>query len=184
MYKNNGRSNPIKQFLLFLWREFPFSKNARDLALFVINHKFIVGVLAIIADKRGLLLFHHTYIKDFPWGLPGGAAKDENLNTALMRELMEESNFQIDVQRLIGSVHTGGRQINFLFNCSLFNEKFKASEEVDKCEFFTLDNLPQIVPSHRIIIDALDINARKAGTWPLIDTDFQRCLDINKQHHN
>lgn len=171
----------VKRFFLFLWRELPMPEWARDLALYLINHKFIVGVCAVITDKDGrILLFHHTYLKGNPWGLPGGAAKRENLRTALRRELEEESGFEIEVHNLIGIVHAKGRQINYLFLCSLKRDNFKASEEVDDFGFYFLNELPATASRQREIFDALKALTRRVNTWPRVDMNIQGFIEFTE----
>ena len=160
----------IRRSLLFLWRVLPLPKWIRGRILRFINCKYIVGVLAIITDDdRKVLLFRHTYIKNTPWGLPGGAAKFEDLREALQRELEEESSFLIEVHHLIGIAQFEGKQIDFLFASSIKEGNFKPSDEVDGFSFFSLDELPDIVPRHQIILENL---ARQTNTWPRFNTDF------------
>ena len=160
----------IKHVLLLLWRELPIPTWAKNFFLVLTSYKFIIGVLAVIVDDQGrLLLFRHTYIKDTPWGLPGGGAKRENLSAALQRELKEESNFLIQVNGPIAIVQTGRRQINYLFSCSLIEANFKPSVEVNDYGFYQLDDLPAIVPPHHTMIQALQSQAHKTQSWPRLD---------------
>ena len=160
----------IKRLLLHFWRELPIPNWARNSVLVLTSYKFIVGVLAVIVDDQGrLLLFRHTYIKDTPWGHPGGGAKQENLSVALQRELMEESNFLIHVNDPIAIVHNGKRQINYLFACTLVEDNFKPSEEVEDYGFYPLDDLPSIVAPHYSMIQALQSQARENQSWPRLD---------------
>ena len=145
----------LKKILLYIWREFPFPEWIKDSFLFLINHKFIIGVLAVILDKKGrIMLFRHTYIKNTPWGLPGGAAKKEDLKIALVREIKEESNFIIRIDKLIG-IAQRKRQIDFLFKCSIIGDEFRASEEVNSFKYFSFDEKPNVVNKHKAILDCL-----------------------------
>jgi len=167
----------VKRLLLFIWRVVPLPDWAIRTTRFLISHKFIVGVLAVITDAEGrVLLFRHTYLARDPWGLPGGNAKCADLKTELRRELSEESGFSIIVDRLVAIGHNGRRKIDFVFTCSVLEgDGFKASEEVDDFGYFSLDELPLIGSYHRKILDTL---AHEAGARPYLDPNFQGCVEI------
>src|SRR6185369_699323 len=63
----------------------------------LLNQHFLLGAVAIIADEQGrLLLFHHTYRRRTPWGLPGGwMIRGESPLEAVVREVREESGLAI-----------------------------------------------------------------------------------------
>lgn len=172
----------IKKLLLKVWRFLNLPLGLKNIVLYIINYKFIVGVLAIITDDKGkVLLFHHTYIKHNPWGMPGGAAKKEDLRVALQRELIEETRggFEIKINHLIGAAQGYKRQLLFVFSCSLEKDKFNSSDEVSGFDYFSLDNLPPIEPTHKEILDYL---ARKTNTWPFVDPNIKSiCIPLGKR---
>ena len=160
----------IVKVMLKIWRSRAMPEIFKDLVLYLINKKFIIGVLAVIIDDNNrVLLFHHTYVRDTPWGLPGGAAKVEDLEKALQREIFEESKFKIDVQHHIGVVQWDGRKVDHLFSCSIKDGEFTPSEEVSHCEYFHLDELPRMIRHHCIILDRM---ARTRGGWPPTNTSI------------
>jgi ADP-ribose pyrophosphatase YjhB (NUDIX family) len=151
-----------KRLLLFLWRTLPLPKKLRSILHYSINHKFILGVLALIEASDGsVLLFHHTYLWKNAWALPGGAVNrnDKDLRMGLRRELAEEAGLEVEVRDLIQVAHgiTGCHVIDFLFKCEITRNDFEPSDEVDAIGFFPVDKLPAIVPSHRRILEAVQL---------------------------
>lgn len=148
----------IKRPLLRLWRSRYMPETLRSLALYLINMKYIVGVLAIVTDEDGrVLLFRHTYYSENPWGLPGGAAKHEDMEEALRREMREECHQEISIHHNIGIVQWDRRKIDFLFACSIADGKFTPSEEVAESDFFHLNALPGMRPHHKAMLAEIGV---------------------------
>lgn len=165
----------FKKTALLAWKYFPIPSRLREFALYTINHKFIVGVLAVITNDKGeLLLVHHTYYKEHAWGLPGGAAKKENLINSIERELDEEMGCTININYQIGVFHDGSRRLELLFDCSIIDINFKGSTEVDKYQYFRLDQLPGIAYHHKPILNILLTSAKESKTYPYLDLRFIR----------
>ena len=142
-------------FLLSLWRELPLPKVLQRTILYLINHKFTVGVIGLITDPEGkILLFKHTYYKQDPWGLPSGIVKQESLTKALKREIEEESGIIVEVKDLWGIIHDNHR-ISFLFNCKVLGDGFKPSSEVSRMDYFSSNDLPDIGISSKTILETL-----------------------------
>ncbi|HET6315192.1 MAG TPA: NUDIX domain-containing protein, partial [Chloroflexota bacterium] len=87
----------VKPVLLSIWRDVPFPPWLRHVFLRILNPSFMVGAMALILDDQGrLLLLHHTYRRELPWGLPGGWLRHaESPESGLMREVFEETGMQI-----------------------------------------------------------------------------------------
>ena len=106
-----------------------------------------LGVRAIVVNEKDkILLVKHTY-QNF-WFLPGGGVnKGETFEQAIKRELMEETGYKSDVIELFGiyqNTYEGKRDniVVFLSKSGKFIESLPSSE-IEKYEFFSVDNLPE-----------------------------------------
>jgi nudix-type nucleoside diphosphatase (YffH/AdpP family) len=93
----------LRRILLQIWRILPLTIGMQWPLLWIINRKFLVGVMAIaFDDQERVLLLHHTYRRRYPWGLPGGwLGGGETPEEGALRELREETGFVVaKAQRL------------------------------------------------------------------------------------
>jgi mutator protein MutT len=112
-----------------------------------ISKPITLGVRAIVTnDKNEILLVKHTY-QNY-WFLPGGGVdKGETFEQAIKRELVEETGYEADLIELFGvyqNTYEGKRDNIVVFVCK--NGKFVESlpsSEIEKYDFFTVDNLPE-----------------------------------------
>jgi len=72
-------------------------------AVFWLKRKYVIGVVAVVADERGRFLFlHHTYRKKRAWRLPGGLKeRHEDVFVTACRELKEEANLTVQALQVI-----------------------------------------------------------------------------------
>ena len=127
---------------------------------------FPVGVTAVIEDESGkVLLFHHTYRGEYPWGLPGGWLKyREHPAACLAREVAEESGLRIEVGAPIGIiVGEDHPRIEFVYWARLMKSEFISSLEVDRAELFDPNNLPLNLRKYQmdVIKSYFEIKANK-----------------------
>jgi ADP-ribose pyrophosphatase YjhB (NUDIX family) len=89
----------MKRLLLWLWKVLPFGRRPQTVALWLLNRKFIVGVIGVVVDGSGrVLLLKHYYRNEYPWGLPSGWVKrGEQPGEAMRRELREEVGLEAKV---------------------------------------------------------------------------------------
>jgi 8-oxo-dGTP diphosphatase len=118
------------------------------LLMWIFNAKFTVGAAAVVFNDQGeVMLFKHTYRRNFPWALPGGWLKyGEDPARAVQREIMEESGLSVYIERPV-QVTTVGRMHNLLdivFVGRLTGGTFRPSAEVSEAGFFRLDHLPRV----------------------------------------
>src|ERR1700730_7612700 len=94
-------------WLLRIWRPLPGPLKLLYLRLRYGWHGG--GVAALIRDEQGrILLVHRTYSNDEPWALPGGWLEgNEPIETALERELLEETGLRVRVGRPAAVEHAG-----------------------------------------------------------------------------
>lgn len=66
-------------------------------AVYWLKRKYVIGVVAVVADESGRFLFlHHTYRKKRAWRLPGGLKeRHEDVMTTARREMKEEANLLV-----------------------------------------------------------------------------------------
>jgi 8-oxo-dGTP diphosphatase len=151
----------IRGVLLKIWGVLPIPFWLRQRFIWLATQKFLVGVVGLVSNEAGeILLFEHTYRRDYPWGLPGGWLKaKEDPATAIEREIREESNYQVRVIRLLAIKHSEERPwLDLIYLCEFTGGRFRASPEVSAAHFFSLDQLPELIPSQRqILVQAMKL---------------------------
>ncbi len=73
-------------------------------ALWLLNRKFLLGVIGVVVDEEGrVLLLDHSYRKEFPWALPSGwVRRGEQPDQAMVREIREEVHLDVKDMTLLG----------------------------------------------------------------------------------
>ncbi len=131
----------------------------------------MVGASAVIFDEHErVLLFRHTYRREYPWGIPGGWLKaGEDPTAAVVREVYEESALRI---RVLHPLHIGGcqreRRFDLIFLCELQGGSFHPSDEVSEARFFAIDELPTVLNArqHDEIQQILAQKTRRESSLP------------------
>ena len=121
--------------------------------------RYSVGVAAVVLDDCGrVLLVEHSYHPRFPWGLPGGwIGDDEDPAAAIVRELQEELQLEVDVVRVIHSSKTVRNHIDLAFLCHANCPVGKLSHELLDYAWVNCDELPEIKTFHRRSIEAAHV---------------------------
>jgi len=148
----------VSKLVVLLWRILPLSKTMRWTLLYHGNAHFVAGATAFIQDAEGrILLFEHTYRPQRPWGLPGGWIKrGEKVEAALVREMREESGFEIVVNDLLAAeLHPTTRHIDLIYRCRVVGGAFRRSDEVSDYAYSAPSDLPLLVPKQREQINAI-----------------------------
>jgi ADP-ribose pyrophosphatase YjhB (NUDIX family) len=141
-----GRAS-TKRWLLLAWRWMP--RWAQRLASLIVRPRYQVAVAAYIFDPEGrLLLCHHTYRRQFPWGLPGGDLQPgEDPEAAIRREVREETGLRVRVARLLCVENSSEfRHVGLIYLCEGVRGAFVPNEEVDRIQYFDLRSLPELWP--------------------------------------
>lgn len=118
--------------------------------LWLVHDKFIIGVAGVIVDEqqRVLLLKHRYRSPEMMWGLPSGYAnRGETLEETLMREVREETGFEIDITSLL-KIKSGFRlrfEAYFLARWRGGELKLDGNEVLD-AQFFEPEQLPAGLP--------------------------------------
>lgn len=110
------------------------------------------------------------------WGLPGGHVEPgESVTEATVREVLEETGFQVEVGRLIGVYSDPARQtvgqgaerpqlVNLCFDARVVGETGQPTtpEETLAIGFFAPSDLPEpFVPIHEIRIQDAELGRRE-----------------------
>jgi len=143
------------KFLLRIWK---FLGRLPALQRFIIglfHPKFLVGVVAVVRNDQGrVMLFHHTYRSHFAWSLPGGWLKrGEDPADAVVREIKEESDLDVEIVRPLASIATAVHpNFEVIYLARLTGGTFRPSHEVDEVGYFTAADLPDLKPYQRELI--------------------------------
>jgi 8-oxo-dGTP pyrophosphatase MutT (NUDIX family) len=98
--------------------------------------------------------------RDIPiWVLPGGGVeKDETPEQAVIREVKEETGFNVAVERKVGEYkHPKSEKVNNTFTCTIQSGEATLSVESKAIKYFEITNLPQMLSPYvrDLIEDAL-----------------------------
>ena len=131
---------------------------------------------AVVFDDRGRILLQRRS-DNGNWCLPGGAIeRGESAHETVVREVKEETGYDVEVVRLIGfysdPAHTtiaypDGNVVNYTavsFECRVRGGAFVPNEESTAAQFFPPDALPQpFFPNH--VPRVQDALARQAAAF-------------------
>lgn len=122
------------------------------------NHKFVLlqdGAAAIIVNEKEQILLQSRADRD-KWGLPGGCQElGERFEDTIIREIKEETNFDVEEQdlELIGVISGDSRKNSYpngdvvynntvLYCIRKYSGELKWDSESKDMRFFDIDNLP------------------------------------------
>ncbi|MGD1996233.1 MAG: NUDIX domain-containing protein [Anaerolineae bacterium] len=135
----------------------------------------LVYASAVITDRQGRVLLERR--SDFPWwGLPGGILeRGERLEDCLVREVKEETGLEVRPEHLVGVysspdfdvAYPNGDQVQQLTVC--FASRVKGGvpkpdgQEILNLTHFPLDDLPQVPPWYRAMIEDFATGSKSAS---------------------
>ncbi|MFA6427791.1 MAG: NUDIX hydrolase [Candidatus Magasanikbacteria bacterium] len=107
--------------------------------------KYAIGVFVTILNDKKEILYIHRADRDL-WETPGGGLEPgETPYDAAVREVKEETGYDIEIDRLSGIYirpHNNGMVFNFVGH--VIGGKLKLQkEEVNDCKWFSYDELPR-----------------------------------------
>jgi len=143
----------MKTVLLQLWKRLPLW--LKILSARILRRKYMVAVAAVIFDTDGsILLGKHTYRKQHPWGiLAGNLEYGEDPENAIIRELREETGFEVEVQRLLRAVSAReDHHISLIYLCRIERGAFSPSPEISALQYFSTDDLPDMLLTEKTLI--------------------------------
>ncbi len=137
----------FESFLLKVWRSLALAKHSQLQVMRLMNDQFLIGVTGVIFnDNLEILLVKHSY-RRVPWSLPGGFLQaGEHPKKGLEREVHEETNFTVHVEKIIKTTHD--KKTARLDMCYIGTYKkghFQPSKEVLEANFFPKNKLPPII---------------------------------------
>ena len=138
--------------LLRLWRVLPMWIHV--LAMRMYRPKFRAAVAAMVFDEQGrILLFKHTYRK-IEWGIPaGGLEYNEQPESAIVREFLEETGMELHVENLLlAESSKEDRNISLIYLCTILSGTFKESHEISEMKYFYVDDLPHMLFAEKNLI--------------------------------
>jgi 8-oxo-dGTP diphosphatase len=114
------------------------------------------SVAGVIFSSNGVLLIQR---RDVPvWVLPGGGIDPgEPAESAITREILEETGLTVKIERIVGDYFPINRlsKRTLLYECSHISGELTLSSETKGIRFFPLDQLPPMPPPYlEWILDA------------------------------
>lgn len=145
---------------------FRLTKYLRNFFLYRVLRLQTRGVRVILRAKNKILLVKHPY-DDF-WVFPGGGIRHgETTMVAGAREVLEETGYSIvDEMKMLGEYinKSGGKDdIVTVFIAEKFTkietkQKMLDRIEIEQCQWFEIDNLPEISSATKKRINELTSN--------------------------
>lgn len=146
----------MKTLLLQSWKQMPLW--VKVFTSRMLRPKYMVAVVAVILDDDNkILLGKHTYRKNHPWDLLAGSLEyGEDPNKAIVRELLEETDCDIEVIKLLNAVSVkDDHQISLIYLCRIVSGNFKPSPEISHVEFFSRHDLPDLLRTEKTLIEQI-----------------------------
>jgi ADP-ribose pyrophosphatase YjhB (NUDIX family) len=114
---------------------------------------------AVILDRHARVLLCRRK-KDGKWNLPGGAANAHEAPwDAVVREVREELNVDVQINRVCGVYHVPGKDdVVLTFACQIISGKPRPGDEVEELGWFAPLDLPETMRERHAerVLDALD----------------------------
>ena len=134
-----------------------------------------LGVQCALFDEDGRILLEHR-ADDHLWGLPGGWVEvSESLESAIKREILEETRLVVEemaligfTNRLPGEFHQPHASVHALYFCTSWRGDLKISHESLTMEFIDPNEISEWHTDHRIqAIKALELWKTRIGDQAL-----------------
>lgn len=113
-----------------------------------------IGVFASIFDERGCILCVRQNYGPRKWTTPGGKMEaGESPVEACLREVMEETGYDVEVDHLIGIYSTPSKDdVVISFACRVVGRRqWGPSDEISEIGFFPRDELPRPMRQRTLI---------------------------------
>lgn len=120
-----------------------------------IQPKYSVGVVGVVInDLEQVLLVEHVFHPKVPWGLPGGwIGRNENPEKTIAREIREELDMTIEVDKVLLTRRTQYNHIDIAYLCSPKSDIGEISYELLDYKWHRLEELPRVHSFHYQAID-------------------------------
>ena len=147
----------MRKILLRFWKLLPNSYRLRRFIVWLVNQKFLVGIVGIVlSEENEILLLEHSYRNEYPWGLPSGwLEKGEQPTTALKREISEETGFEVEIVKSVEQyADPNYARLDLIYICRITGGDFTPSDEISSASFYPKDNLPKLIPHQVSLINS------------------------------
>lgn len=123
-----------------------------------------IDTRAVIFNDQDEILLVHDY--DGKWALPGGWCDfDQTIYGNTIKEAREEAGLEVEPYRLVAAhSHQGHNNPNSFFHvirffilCKVVGGCFTANSETSESKYFSMDNLPEDLNTHKSNPDQLRI---------------------------
>lgn len=120
-----------------------------------VANSLVVGSSAVVVDDEGRVLLQRRSDSG-NWALPGGAMDiGETFGQSVIREVKEETGFDVEIQRMVGVYSDPGhvfayddgevrQEFNICLACRITGGLLRVSSESTAVEFFTFGDLEGI----------------------------------------
>lgn len=153
----------IKIILLKIWRVLPLWIQT-VLSRFIRPWFQVFAAAVIFNDDNEILLVKSTYQRFHPWGLPGGSLDyGESAEDATLREVGEETGFQVEIERLLVVKTWRPDHIGLYYLCRIIGGTFRPTDEVSAFGYFSLEYLPDVRQVDVNMIKQLSAHALDGG---------------------
>lgn len=129
-------------------------------------NSIVPAASSVVLNKEGKILLHKRSDNHL-WSLPGGAMElGESIKETVIREVKEETGFNVEVVRCIGIytdpnhiiAYADGevrQQFSICFECKIVGGQKKISSESTKVDFFDQEELEKLDmhPSQRVRLE-------------------------------
>jgi ADP-ribose pyrophosphatase YjhB (NUDIX family) len=136
-------------------------------------NSLVVGASAVVADGQGRILLHRR-TDSGNWALPGGAMDiGETLAESAIREVREETGFDVQVERVVGIYSDPGhvfayddgevrQEFSVCLACVIVGGSLQVSSESTNVGFFAVGDLADMQMHESIRIRIRDFLENKA----------------------
>ena len=153
----------IKTILLKIWRVLPLWIQT-VLSRFIRPLFQVFAAAVIFNNDNEILLVKSTYQRFHPWGLPGGSLDyGESAEDATLREVWEETGFQVEIERLLVVKTWRPDRLGLYYLCRIIGGEFHPTDEVSAFGYFSLEHLPDVRPVDVNMIKQLSGHALDCG---------------------
>lgn len=120
-----------------------------------VANSLVVGSSAVAVDDEGRILLQRRSDSG-NWALPGGALDiGETFAQSVMREVKEETGFEVRIERIVGIYSDPGhvfayedgevrQEFNICMACTIVGGELQVSEESTDVQFVSIDEVAQL----------------------------------------